>query len=684
MKKHSIFLIVVVLLFTMCDTDDFNFDKLSDKIIWEPEFTGPVAKGNFTLWDFVEQSKDGISVGEDGVIKVMHQENDIVSVDIEDLFNVSEFQLSTTSTFTSDPVEIDDFSVTGNQIRLENLATNYNGLQGLLGLNGQNAPIPSFSSTSQGGSYDFSGIEDFQNATFDSGNLILETVNNLKVEVSFRLSMVSYLGVELFSFDFNNIAPGQTMNITKSLANRELLANYTVKLIEFSTPGSATPVAINLDDAINIDFRLTDGVVRSGNVKIPDQMSASSEDDYDVQISDDVNLSQLNIESGVLSLGIESELNDEVRVRLILPSARLNGTVMSREITVPTSGANINWDLSGAEIDLTTVTGKDYNAIPVRYELMLGGGDDFFNFEADRSITASIQLRSVQLNYAEGDFGNLTVNVAEDVLDLGVDFWDDIDGGFTLVNPKLNFNIRNSVGVGAELDFDVRATNQNGEEQSLNGDNLMVPYPQNIGEGTVEGTIGWNKDNSDIVALVALPPSGDITYSGTVRLNPGNQATNTNFISKDSGITADLVFDLPFEVQTAGLGVTDTIEITGSDFDKLKTAQLNVKYSNGIPLGMNVEIAFVDTVLKKQFDQISAGVLTAAPVDAQGVPNGVKEGTAEVNLTEENVKNLIKSNAIVLRVMANTPEEGARPARLLSTSGLDIKLIMKAKADFSN
>lgn len=48
------------------------------------------------------------------------------------------------------------------------------------------------------------------------------------------------------------------------------------------------------------------------------------------------------------------------------------------------------------------------------------------------------------------------------------------------------------------------------------------------------------------------------------------------------------------------------------------------------------------------------------------------------------MKNLIKSNAIVLRVMANTPEEGARPARLLSTSGLDIKLIMKAKADFSN
>ncbi|MCL3780255.1 hypothetical protein EMN47_07595 [Prolixibacteraceae bacterium JC049] len=683
MKKHSIFFLIVVLLFTMCDTDDFNFDKMSDKIIWEPELVGPVGKGNFTLWDFVEQGDDNITVGDGDVIKVMHKEQDIVSVDINDLFKVSDIQTVITSSFTSEPVDVDDVSIMGNQIRLEDLATNYSGLAFLLGLNGQDQAFPNFSSTNQGGSYEFNNIDDFQNATFSTGTLTLEATNNLKVPVSFKLSMVNFLNVELFTFDFMDLDPGEKMVITKDLQDKEMFANQTLRLVEFSSPGSTSPVNINLDDAINIDLKVEDAKVSSGVIKIPEQLASTSESAYDIEISEDVKLSQLNLKSGILSVNIETEMNDMVTVRLTLPSVQLNGAVATKDIVVPTSGTNVSWDLAGAEIDLTTVSGKDYNSLPVKYELILGQGDGFFDFESNRALTANVRFRSVALAFAQGDFGNLTVDVEEDVLDLGVDFWDDIDGGFTLTNPKLNFKIRNSIGVGAELDFDVKATSSKGTEQALNGDNLSIPYPQSVSEGTVEGTIGWNKDNSDIVALVALPPSGDVTYGGVVRLNPGSQGVNTNFISETSSISADLEFDLPFEVKTQGLGITDTIEVTGSDFDKLKSAELEVKYTNGIPLGMNVNFAFIDTISKQKFDEISAGLLTAAPVDAQGIPTGSKEGSAKITLTESNVKNLIKSNGIVMKIQANSPENGTKPARLLSKSKLNVKLIMKAKADFS-
>ena len=42
-------------------------------------------------------------------------------------------------------------------------------------------------------------------------------------------------------------------------------------------------------------------------------------------------------------------------------------------------------------------------------------------------------------------------------------------------------------------------------------------------------TLGLNKDNSNIVDFLSLPPTGDISYQGTVTVNPQGDEDNVRY-----------------------------------------------------------------------------------------------------------------------------------------------------------
>ncbi len=86
------------------DPDLFNTDKWSDKIEgdWSPAFKAPVAYGEFTLWDLLQNTAEGedspiqkvpVSEGSmDSMLVVQYTQEDIYKVALEDIFKLGDQQ----------------------------------------------------------------------------------------------------------------------------------------------------------------------------------------------------------------------------------------------------------------------------------------------------------------------------------------------------------------------------------------------------------------------------------------------------------------------------------------------------------------------------------------------------------------------------------------------------------------
>ncbi|MFA8433801.1 MAG: hypothetical protein ACEPOZ_04725 [Marinifilaceae bacterium] len=90
-----IFTILGSLLLTIpscVDEDDFDMDKLSEKVDWTPNMIVPAGTGTYTLWGLLDQHEENkedatIVLGADGMLHIMHTEKDIFSYDVNEILN---------------------------------------------------------------------------------------------------------------------------------------------------------------------------------------------------------------------------------------------------------------------------------------------------------------------------------------------------------------------------------------------------------------------------------------------------------------------------------------------------------------------------------------------------------------------------------------------------------------------
>ncbi len=97
-KEFALWGIVLLMCVSCGDPDLFNTDKWSDKIEgdWSPAFKAPVAYGEFTLWDLLQNTAEGedspiqkVPVAEgstDSMLVVQYTQEDIYEVALDDIF----------------------------------------------------------------------------------------------------------------------------------------------------------------------------------------------------------------------------------------------------------------------------------------------------------------------------------------------------------------------------------------------------------------------------------------------------------------------------------------------------------------------------------------------------------------------------------------------------------------------
>lgn len=296
-----------------------------------------------------------------------------------------------------------------------------------------------------------------------------------------------------------------------------------------------------------------------------------------------------------------------------------------------------------------------------------------------------VRLKDFSFTRVEGTMKTQEVEIKEGEFDMGVEFWNNFAGSFNFAAPKVDLIVRNyGLGVPVQMDMDFVAYGENGQTVNLEAEKLMFEGWK--GENEVVETQSYDTTNSNIAELLSLPPKEKITYGGKVIVGP--DSTQPITILNTGEVNADAYVEIPLYLKVKGLMFRDTIDdISISDADKIKEAEIVVIADNQIPLGLESGYLYLLDGAKNCIDSVKIERFLDAPeIDADGnvLPSEDGKVTPPIVLNEKNILHLNETKYIVISVEAITSDNGERPVFIKADATLSLKLILGAKLNLED
>ena len=171
----------------------------------------------------------------------------------------------------------------------------------------------------------------------------------------------------------------------------------------------------------------------------------------------------------------------------------------------------------------------------------------------------------------------------------------------------------------------------------LNQPPFQAAMPNFPSQTQVNGTYIIDKSNSNISQLISLPPKS-INYSGSAILDISG---NYNLTFKPSFGSIEIL--VPLEVRIANLQYADTVDnflknesdnpVNPENFHFLS---MKISAKNGFPFGVSMSVSTYNSKTKTILNTVNAGkIIEAAPVDANGKPNGFTESSPVIELSKD-------------------------------------------------
>ena len=688
MKKSVLTLCVFVLLLLLigCNRDEMDFKKLSTDVNLHPEFVAPIAKSNISAWDLVQSQNNGsvdvIQKDQNGLIKIVYKQNGIVNYNVRDLIQFPVVENFSSGDKVVGEILLDDINIS-TSITLTEMSGKVNGaLDGIIPFNGMNSPFPPVSVSNMNAHFILAAIPDFTSITLSKGTVQITLENNLKVPLTIDGSLYDVgSNREISKFNLANIAPNATKTTSVSLAGVQLSNQIEFRITNFDTPGSLTPVNINMADYFKMTFGLSGLAISKGNLKITKSLSIEgSAGEFNFNFPEpDLKAFSAVLKKGSLTINFANSSQMTGAINFKLSEIKKNGVPL--EATIPLAGNSTTIDLSGAVINFSADPAFPFNRIPYVYSLMVNSTPGFINYSSTDKINVDVALNGIEFKSITGDFGKRSISIDKNNFNLNVDLLDKFTGHFKLANPSLVLTIHNSLGLPGTLEIGFSASNKDGVVVPLQPSPFDLPVPANINAGIASKNMVLDKGNSQIVDFLALPPTGKILYSGKVEFNKTNVVTvqNPNFMDMDATFGMDLSMELPMELQINKLGFKDTTSISGSSFKNFESADLILNATNGIPLDIDMQLFYIDTISKKQYGASKGSrILSAAQVNSKGEITPV-QSSQTFSLTKTDLENLSKANGLVFSGTVSSPDSGTTVAPLYSTSEIKLNVVIKSK-----
>mgnify|MGYP000002680697 CR=1 FL=1 len=398
---------------------------------------------------------------------------------------------------------------------------------------------------------------------------------------------------------------------------------------------------------------------------------------------------------------LSNPLNTTVELSVSIPNGTAGGNLINETYTLTPYETDHIETLNLANLNLTFNTPfTTNNDIDITFDIDIkDNASHIISSTGDLGINLTVQNINFQL--AKGDFGNQIITLDAGNFDMNVDFWDDIEGDYQFADLRINLIMENSVGVPFQINADITGYASDGSSAALNPDALQPAYPDQVSVtnpltiDAVTETITYDKNNSGIVDLMALPPSDRLEYFGNIALNPAGAIaptpTTPNIISNSSAINVDIEIDVPLDFTATNLMLRDTVnDIDISDADKIMNAAVVIVTENGYPLDVTIDKIYFTDAAYHVIDSISDNqVIEAASVFTSGAnigevdPASVKEVEHKIQLNQSQIKNLNLTKNLIINAGVSTENDGV-PVKLKGDYELKFTLSVQAQIDLNN
>lgn len=386
----------------------------------------------------------------------------------------------------------------------------------------------------------------------------------------------------------------------------------------------------------------------------------------------------LELENTLTNIPVDCDLRSmEFSADLLLPqlgfmydinSIKINQTLVGQDLKVGAGGGQL-------PVEACRVDFAESGKIMLEIKMIIPKGTRL----QQSALPLNFALNQVNYKWVKGKISLAEpVTIQEGSFNMDIDFLDEIGGSFRFTRPQLQLILKNTgIGVPLQVMPEFTAFNKAGKSVTLknNADNHLIALGNPLNQTQTE-YLTMDAGNSNIVDFLALPPQGDITYRGTIKVNPGAQEDNV--VYKDGSVVIDAYVKVPFDLHADSLVYQDTL--TDIDIDekwakKIETGRIRINaVKNELPLSIYIpELVFLDENNKP-----------VNTVKISGEKNRIEAATSnsflEFELTRQQAHDLGRTKNILLLAVAATNDQDKTGVPILADAKLEFNLVVEAQA----
>jgi len=650
-----------LIIFSGCELDKVEINN------WTPEFVSPLINTTLTIADLIPE-KGSTQYDEDGFIRLAVRDDSVYTLSSASFINLPN-QLAFEEEFVFSDLSIDDF-VQDTIFTLEEIVVGAMEdplVATLIDAFGITVPFPETQSIPGTvfnlineeliGTINFS-LDDFSSASFETGTLIIEITNNLPLDI------------ENMEVDINtgqgNVGTGQLTVLSSEesqfflidLAQISIDNQISVSFLDLTLENVGTQtLTITPNSGFEISFSITDISVYDITMVFEEQELYSESSFFDFNLDNEEQIHSIILSAGQISYSITSSLVTPISIIFSIPSGMINNEPFMVVEDIQLTGNSVvgDIDVTGLYVDLTTDLTQPFNKIPLDITVLVDSDVPITLTNTDFA-NISFSFSNLELEYLDGYFSNYVIDLGGDTVDVDLGLFEDFDSGLILENPTFTINLKNSLGVSAEVVGELTAYSQDGSSQAGFDFNEVISAPTNIGD---EMEISWTYDHTIIGDIIALPPK-TIEYSSVATII---NESSLNFVTNESSLLIGVDIDFPLSLNAANISLKDTILFSELNYDitQIEHFLLHFNLINGFPLGTKFDLVLHDSISTMNLDTISFvgvnsqdNIISPAIVDEQGYVIEPVLTSGLITLSKSEINSFLNTNKIIVDISLST------------------------------
>ena len=396
---------------------------------------------------------------------------------------------------------------------------------------------------------------------------------------------------------------------------------------------------------------------------------------------DQLEIDEMDVKSGRIAYTLTHSETEDVTVAIRFPQVLRDGAPITTTTVVPYDGDAPSStpqpfpfvDIAGARIE--PLDGK----LLVEHTATLPDGTVI---ELDQFI---MQIQDFKFFYAEGYLGSEPYDAARDTIP--IEFFENwTRGNIYFEDPVIDIIITNSFGIPTQSVVEIfRVISADGSRLDLESVFIDQGFPFNYPEldevGESKTTVfRFDKTNSNIDEVLSANPIA-LEYDVNALTNPTTDPTIRGFLTDSSFYRVTVDVELPLFGRASDFAVTDTFEVSFSDYEEVESVEFKLVTENELPVGIDLQAYFVDaqgTVLDSLLTNTDR-LIVAADVDPDGEPTGEVRNETFIPFDRAAFELVKTADRILLEAAFSTTADGTESVKVYTDDALRIGLGMKLR-----